>query len=216
VNPEALQQTPARIDIATITGVLPTMNAISYPVPVRRWFVAVTEPNLESQAKARIDRLNRGGRWVEAKWLKYRDMVRRHGRMIDTFRPLYPGYLFVEFDPDQDPWRRIVDVDGVSRIICEGDRPIPLQHAVAKKVFGRVDAAGILHEEEFEGLFPRRKVKRLRYKRGALVRLLDGAFTGLIATYDSPKGKDEAVIDLPAMGGVVRMTVPEALIELDE
>jgi hypothetical protein len=93
---------------------------------------------------------------------------------------------------------------------------VPLQDSVAREVFARVDAAGIVHED-FEGFLPRRKLKRLRYKRGALVRLLDGAFTSLIATYDSPKGKDEAIIDLPAMGGVVRMTVPESMIEpLDE
>jgi len=182
----------------------------------KHWHVACTQPNAESRARSNIERLNRGGRWVEARWLKYRDIVRRNGRSIDTFRALYPGYVFVQFDADTDPWRDILGCYGVTRIICDGDQPVPLPDDVAREVFARVDAAGIVHEDA-PGLLPRRKLKRLQYKKGALIRVLDTAFQSIIAAYDRPVGKGDAVVNLRAFGGVVPLTLPERLIEpIDE
>ena len=59
------------------------------------WYVVSTKPNQENRAA-----LNLRKQAFEV-LLPMMQKKRRHARQIETvLRPLFPGYLFVEFDPD--------------------------------------------------------------------------------------------------------------------
>lgn len=55
---------------------------------------------------------------------------RRTERVGNRFRtaekPVFPGYLFVKFDPGTDRWQKINSTLGISRLVSFGNRPAPV------------------------------------------------------------------------------------------
>ncbi len=69
----------------------------------------------------------------------------RHARSARIERTaLFPGYLFVTFDPDRDLWRRIDSTIGVVRLVRSGDRPAVVPAAVIQALLGCADADGVV------------------------------------------------------------------------
>jgi transcriptional antiterminator RfaH len=76
------------------------------------WFVAQLQPHGLSRA---IPHLERQGFRTFA---PYAPATRLHrGKRSDTRAPLFPGYLFVGFDPARPGWNAINNTRGVSRLI---------------------------------------------------------------------------------------------------
>lgn len=125
----------------------------SAPVGAGRWYVVRTNPHGERVAKAQL----------EAKGFEvYLPM------MLDgtRFRPLFPRYEFVRFDPSTSSWRAIFSTIGVSDLMMSS-RQVPL--AVPEIEIQKIkdaDDAGLLR------LIPEEELP-CNWKRGDRVRLLD-------------------------------------------
>lgn len=125
-------------------------------------------------------------------------------------RPLFPGYLFVGFDPDRDHgWHsRITSVDGVMEILSHG------------KVCGldvewipvRVGAETIerIRRKEAAGDFDYTK-STCAFTPGETVRIADGPFAGLDAiVHSTPDNKKvEVLLDLLNRKTVVKLQPSE-------
>jgi len=65
------------------------------------------------------------GKGLETFLPKYTNRVRRNGRLKDIQSPLFPGYVFCRFDPqDRLP---ILVTPGVISVVSRGRLPIPLE-----------------------------------------------------------------------------------------
>ena len=82
------------------------------------WFVVHTQPNAEAKAKRHL--VNQG---FTIYLPFYRRRVRHARRNEIVASALFPGYLFVRFDPQQDRWRSINGTRGVVRILGEDAAP---------------------------------------------------------------------------------------------
>lgn len=70
---------------------------------------------------------------------------RRNERFETSFRPLFPGYLFVQFDPMTTAWRAISHTHGVSRLVTfEPHRPAEILQALVSELMNRCDETGRL------------------------------------------------------------------------
>jgi transcriptional antiterminator RfaH len=70
---------------------------------------------------------------------------RRGGRFVTETRPLFPGYLFVSFNPTSSAWRTINSTYGVSRLVIFGGRvPAPVPQDLVAGLMTRCDEAGHL------------------------------------------------------------------------
>ena len=67
---------------------------------------------------------------------------RRGGQFKPVSRPLFPGYLFVAFDPTQAPWRKINSTTGVSRLLSLGNVPQEGPKGLVAELRARLDAEG--------------------------------------------------------------------------
>lgn len=82
--------------------------------------------------------------------------------------PLFPGYLFVRFDVDNDPWRSITrDTPGVMCLFSVNERPIPLRTGEVERL---IDAAGP------DGAVERDVDPNRPLPVGTMVRIEDGPF----------------------------------------
>src|SRR6185312_13102273 len=96
------------------------------------WFVVHTQSNAEAKAKRH---LVHQGFTVYLPF--YRRRVRHARRNEIVASALFPCYLFVRFDPQQDRWRSINGTRGVVRIL--GDDAAP--RAVADPIIEEISRA---------------------------------------------------------------------------
>ncbi len=69
----------------------------------------------------------------------------RAGRSSLVKKPLFPGYLFVAFDPLDAPWRAINNTHGVSRLVTFGENyPPAVPNALVVSLMSRCDEEGKL------------------------------------------------------------------------
>ena len=67
---------------------------------------------------------------------------RRGAQFRPASRPLFPGYLFVAFDPARAPWRKINSTAGVARLLSLGNVPQEVPKSLVAELRARLDAEG--------------------------------------------------------------------------
>jgi len=112
--------------------------------------------------------------------------AKRRGHYRQTWKPLFPGYLFVGFEPASAPWRAINSTYGVSRLVNFGARaPRPVPEGLITGLRMRCDEDG--HLLPPETLSP-----------GDSVRILSGPFADFVTTVDhiAPDQRVWVLLDL--------------------
>jgi transcription elongation factor/antiterminator RfaH len=158
-----------------------------------QWFVVSTKARREQFAQ---DQLLRRG--VET----FLPRILRHGRshLKQLIEPLFPGYLFVHIDFDEQ-YFDVVWTPGVGRIIGFGARPCPVDDAVMGFLYTRAGEEGIVRVEPV-------------FKEGDLVRITHGPFEGLIGIIENPgcsRGRVRVLMEL--LRRQTRVDVPQGIIE---
>ena len=157
----------------------------------RRWYVAHTQPNAESNAVTHLSR--QGFTTYLPRYLKRR----RHARRIEIVSaPLFPRYLFVEIDVAVQRWRSIYSTIGVSQLVCTGDTPTPVSDQIISLLKGRENENGLIELE-----------RRPKFKVGDEVRVLDGVFSDCFGLYDGMSDRDRVTILIDLLGRKVRVQV---------
>lgn len=85
------------------------------------WHLAQLKPNGLQQALLNLARQG------FATFVPLERRTERQGSRFQTAeKPVFPGYLFVKFDPRTDRWQKINSTLGVSRLVRFGSRPAPV------------------------------------------------------------------------------------------
>lgn len=115
-------------------------------------------------------------------------------RFAATIRPLFPGYIFVAYNPEQNRWQTINSTFGVKRVVTFGDSPAIVPLGVVSNLMLRCDRDG--------KLLPPRLLNP-----GAQVRLTTGPFADFLATVHeiAPERRIWVLLDL--MGTQIRVSV---------
>ena len=109
------------------------------------WYVVQTQPNRENLA---VVNLERQGFNV---WLPCYERLVRHARKAKRVRrPLFPGYLFINFDPETARWRSVNGTLGVKNIVSFGRTPsaVDSEFVIALKAVENSDGYLDAHRED--------------------------------------------------------------------
>jgi transcriptional antiterminator RfaH len=159
------------------------------------WFVVQTQSR--SEEKARHHLANQG---FTIYLPRYRRRV-RHARRIETvLRPLFPGYLFVQFDPEWTRWRAINGTVGVHHILTDGELPQRVPEAVVEEIKAREDACGVVT------LLPS------SLARGQRVRLVDGPLAEVSGLFEEAHDDKRIVLLFTLMGRSVRVVTSSSVV----
>jgi transcriptional antiterminator RfaH len=157
---------------------------------MKRWYVVETQPRAEAKA---LWHLQRQG--YTAYLPRYRKL-RRHARRTDEVRaPLFPRYLFVEFDMARSAWHAIRSTIGIVRLVCQGEKPAPVPDGVVDGLRTREDANGLVPIEP-------------RFRRGEAVRIVAGALADQIGLFECASDDRRVVLLLELLGRRVEVAVP--------
>ena len=107
----------------------------------------------------------------------YEVRTTRHAQQLKRVRrAVFPGYLFVYFDDDREPWRAINNTVGVLRLVIFGAKPSLAPHGFVENLRAMSDAQGVLIKE---------KLADHQFSVGDRIIIKDGPFTDFYATIES-------------------------------
>ena len=157
------------------------------------WYVVQTHVHAETRAQMHL------GRQDFVTYVPRYLKRRRHARRTETVAaPLYPGYLFVTFNPAIHRWRSIHSTVGVARLVCNGDAPAVVDMAIIDALKGREDAGGYIRLE-----------RQRQFAPGDKVRISAGAFADCLGLFDSVGDRERVAILLDLLGRKVRVVLNE-------
>ena len=155
---------------------------------VEQWYLVQVKPNGYRLAERN---LVRQGFTCFQPLLRATERRGTHFKQVS--RPLFPGYLFVAFDPARAPWRKINSTAGVARLLSLGNVPREVPLGLVADLLALLDAEG--HVILSDALVV-----------GDRVGIQSGPFAGFIAEVAqlAPEARAHLLVDL--MGRQARVT----------
>ena len=136
-----------------------------------RWFVVHTQSGYEKKVKqnleARTQSMNMEGHIHEVV-IPMEDVVEfKGGKKVVVQKKVFPGYLLVRCNLDDDAWYVIRNTPGVTGFVGQGSKPSPLS---------RRDVETFLAVKPEGEEAPKRTKPLLQYEEGETVRVKEGPF----------------------------------------
>jgi len=138
-----------------------------------RWYVVHTQSGYEKKVKsnleARISSMNMEERIHEVV-IPMEDVVEfKNGKKVVVQKKVFPGYLLVRCDLDDDSWYVIRNTPGVTGFVGQGAKPSPLRRRDVETF--------LLVKTDEQGEAAKRSAKpKLDYELGETVRVKEGPF----------------------------------------
>ena len=158
------------------------------------WYVihsyAGYENKVKSNLESRIASMNMEDRIFEVV-IPMEDVIEfKGGKKVLVPKKVFPGYLLVRCDLDDESWRVVRNTPGVTGFVGLGAKPTPLS---------RQEVESIL-QVKIEGVEPQKKTRpRLEYEVGESVRVREGPFadfTGQIAEINEDQLKLKVLVNI--------------------
>lgn len=168
------------------------MNTFS----TENWFVAQLKPQGMRQAKQNLARQG-----FKHFCPTRRESVLRSGKAVSRDVPLFPGYLFVQFDPNEPGWTSINATRGVSRLLLSTSRPTsPLPSQFMAGLMARCDELGAI-------------VANPNLALGDTIRIVSGPFAETIGKIERVTDNERVQILMELMGQTTRVLVRKSHLE---
>src|SRR3954447_23701613 len=160
-----------------------------------QWFVVHTYAGYENKVKnnlmSRIASINMEERIFEVV-IPMEDVAEfKNGKRVVVQKKVFPGYLLVRCDLDDDSWYVVRNAPGVTGFVGLGARPTPLSRKEVESIL-QVKVEGV------EGSAKKTR-PRLDYESGETVRVKEGPFadfTGTIAEINEDQMKLKVLVNI--------------------
>ncbi len=157
-----------------------------------RWYAIQTYAGHENKVKSRIDRYiedKDADTGIKQVIVPTEEVIElKAGKKVKTERRLYPGYILVEMEMDDETLNVINSIQGVMKFVGSGRKPQPLTDKEMDRVMGRMEevrTAPVMSD--------------MPYQVSDVVEVIDGPFTGFVGTIDElfpEKGKVKVIVTL--------------------
>jgi len=155
----------------------------------RAWYAVHTYSGHENKVKTNIER--------RAESLRLKDKISRilvpteeetrtrNGRRSTIKRKVFPGYVLIEMELDDQTWYLVKNTIGVTGFVSSGNKPVPLQEHEVQNILTSLQDGG-LHT-------------RPEWKKGDVIRVTVGPFAdfnGTIEEVNTEKQKLKVLISI--------------------
>lgn len=152
------------------------------------WFLAQFKPNCQHIAERNLQRQH-----FPVFLPQQRVTRRQRGRFVEALQPLFPGYLFVSFDPASGGWRKINATYGITRLVAFGNDPAPVPPALLAALMARCDGEGALQPP-------------CAFTPGDEVRVTKGPFADFVARIEELDSQERVWLLLDILGRPTRVS----------
>ena len=156
-----------------------------------RWYIVQCKPNAAQIAIRNLENQSFGT------FLPLQEITKRKGRIFQRqIRPLFPGYLFVQIDPDRGPWRQVNSTRGVNRLVRLGAEPSVVPNEIVEALMERCDNQSILSQ-----------TSETQLHAGNQAQVIQGPFSGFIATISDIEPNNRINILIEIMGQKTKVAI---------
>ena len=154
-----------------------------------RWYVVHTRPFAEMVSAVNLSRLG-----YPICYPCFHKTTRHARRSTKSLAPLFPRYMFVNFDITRERWRRINSTRGVVRLIMQGEKPLPVPEGVIESILSYINEDGTIRTLSL-------------FEPGQVVRIENGPLADLVATFErcEPDGRARVLTQL--LGQIVSVVL---------
>ncbi len=166
---------------------------------MKQWYVVHTHVQKERLAQEHLERQE----FVTyfPRYLK----TRKHARKVEKIKAaLFPRYLFVQFDCEQDRWQAIQSTVGVAHLICHGVRPTPISNHVITAIRNQETQSGLVD------------IPRPKLTHGQKIFIKQGPFEGYEALFDCSSDEQRVTVLLSLMNQTVKVKTSWDALEISE
>ena len=153
----------------------------------KKWFIAQIKPNSYKSAIQNLERQD-----FETFLPKMETTQRQKNKFIVKNVYVFPGYIFVSFDPQVIAWSKINNTYGVSKILAFNKKPSEISSDLILELKIRYEINSNLTQKE-------------KLQKGDSIKFHLGPFADLIAKVESVDENNRIWVLLEAMGGYRRL-----------
>lgn len=154
-----------------------------------RWFVVHTysghEKKVATALKQRVAAMNLKDKIFEVVIPTRNIVVVRSGKKHDLKERIFPGYILVKMDLDDNSWLAVRTTQGVTAFVGTGNKPTPISQKEVDTILR------FMHMEA-----PKYKAS---FTVGEAVKIIDGPFSeflGTVNSIDNEKGKVKVLVSI--------------------
>ena len=144
--------------------------------PLMNWFIVHTYSGFENKVseslRTRADAFGFAHRLGQILIPTEEVVEMRNGKKVTSKRLLYPGYVLVQMEMDDDLWHQVKNTPRVTGFVGGGGQPVPLTAS---------EVNSILYRQTEAAERPRPK---LSYEKNETVRIIDGPFANFQGKVD--------------------------------
>jgi len=160
-----------------------------------RWYVVHTYSGYENKVKGNLENVITSRAMEDSVFeivIPMEDVVEfKGGKKVTVAKKVFPGYILVRCDLDDEAWGAIRGTPGVTGFVGPGTKPVPLS---------RKEVENILHvEAEGEAAPTKRSRPRSEYEINETVRVKEGPFadfSGQIAEINEDQLKVKVLVNI--------------------
>lgn len=160
-------------------------------MPVKHWYAIHTysghEYKVRDKLLAKIAAENLEDRFGQIIIATEEFVEMKDGKRRTAERKLFPGYLLIEMEMDDQTFFLVKETQGVSAFIGTTSGPQPLEPGDIDRILGRIEKK------------PSKERPEIPYQVGEQVRVIDGPFSGfngLIDEIDGERGKVKVMVSI--------------------
>ena len=166
----------------------------------QRWYVVQSKQKQEYEAAKQLENQNFV---VYIPQMLLKKTVR--GKSVQVPTPLFPSYLFVQFDITKDRWRAVCGTRGVQQLVTATDESVtPLPRGLVEDMMLETDDLGYLSVKKADEIIA-------DYRPGDKLEVVDGVFQGLSGTCERVN-KDRVFVLLALLSGNTRVELPASMV----
>jgi transcriptional antiterminator NusG len=200
VTPEPALSDAELVDVAEVAEVEgEDAGAPAEPSPYDRpgnWFVVHTYAGYENKVKqnlaSRVRSMNVEDRIYEVV-IPMEDVIEfKGGRKVVVQKKVFPGYLLVRQELDDDSWYVVRNTPGVTGFVGSGAKPTPLSRREVEDILG-------VGKPEGAEVTQKKARPRLEFETGEQVRVVAGPFAdfnGAISEIDVDRSKLKVLVNI--------------------
>jgi transcriptional antiterminator NusG len=152
-----------------------------------QWYVLHTYSGYENKVKktieSRIEALDLGDRVFEIVVPTQEEIEIRQGQRHNVQKKVFPGYVLVRMEMDEDTWYQLRNTPGVTGFVSSNNKPVQLTKEEAESVL--------------KGMTAEPPKVKISFALGDTVRIIDGPFAdfrGEIDEINNEKGKIKVLV----------------------
>ncbi|MDC6455447.1 transcriptional activator RfaH [Alphaproteobacteria bacterium] len=159
-----------------------------------RWYLVQYKP---SAAKIALRNLENQS---FVTFLPLQEITERKGEIFQRqIRSLFPGYLFIQIDPNRGQWRQVNSTRGVARLVRLGAKPSVVPNEIIEALMARCDKQSILRQTI--------ETHSSQLHAGNQVQVTQGPLSGFIATISDIEPTKRINILIEIMGQTTKVAI---------